>query len=86
MLAREIGNEALIGIRFLAAQLVVEVGDEEDHTKLFAQLQQQAQEGDGVGSAGDGYGYAIARAEADCVRGCIGARVRARDDSIASSY
>ena len=86
VLAREFGDEALVGIRLLAAQLVVEVGDEEDDAEFLAQFEQHAQQGDGVGSAGNGNSNAVARAAADCVRECSGAPGRARNDGKARSY
>ena len=60
MFAREFGDEALVGVGLFAAQLVIEVCDDEDDAEFGTQFDQNAQQRDGISSAGNGHSYAVA--------------------------
>ena len=59
----KLGDEALVGVRIVTAQPMIEVSNEENDAEFFAEFEQHAQQGDGVGSAGDRNGHAVARVE-----------------------
>ena len=59
--ACQIGNESLIGVRFLPTQLVIEMNDGQDDTDFAAQLQQQPQQTNGVCSSRNSHAQASAR-------------------------
>lgn len=62
-MAREIGDEVLVGIGFFATNPVVEVHDAEYDAQIAPHFQQGTQEGYTVRTAGNGSAYAISWAE-----------------------
>lgn len=56
----EVADEGQIGVGFLSAQTMVQMGDVQGEAKFPALLMEGAEESDGVCAAGDGYGEAHA--------------------------
>ena len=52
-------DEALVGIGFCAAELVVYMGNRKNNAKFAAQINQQKQKRHGIGAAGNGCGNAV---------------------------
>ena len=63
MLTGKFGNELFISIRIATAQLMVEVGDNEDDAQLQPEFEQDSQQRDGIRASGDGHSDAVARAQ-----------------------
>ena len=59
----QFGDELLVGVGFVSAQLVIEMDHRQDDTELRAQFQHDSQEGYGIGSARNGDPHAVARVE-----------------------
>src|ERR1017187_1353675 len=80
--ARQVGDKALVSVGLCAAQLVIDVGDGKDDSKLSTKFDQDSQQCDGVGSAGDGNGHAVSCMEkiaiADAVEDLVAHRSEER--------
>lgn len=63
MLPREFGDEALVGVCFFTAQLVIEVRDVKNKPESLAQLQQHAQQRNRIRAAGNSDRDPVARIE-----------------------
>jgi hypothetical protein len=59
MLASQFRDELLVRVRFLPAQLVIEMNNRKDNPQLAPQLQQQPQKRNRINPAGNGHADAV---------------------------
>jgi hypothetical protein len=76
----QLGDELLVSVGLVSAQLMIEMDHRRDDTELGAQFQHDSQEGYGIGSAGNGDTHAVTGVEellaTDVVEDALGQRAQ----------